>query len=189
MTEEVDRILTATVRVIERMAPEQPRVSDIVAEAGLSNKAFYRYFAGKDELIMAVMERGVGIIVSYLERQMGDETDPALKITRWIEGTMAQATEPWLVSMSQAAARQLSATANRQVGDRDILAPLRVLLSEPVAALGGAAPEQAADAVFLCTTGTLRRNVGAGTRSSDADIAHLVTFCLRGLAAGREATG
>ena len=51
---------------MERAAPEPPRVSDIVAEAGSSNKAFYRYFAGKDDLILAVMERGVAIVVSYL---------------------------------------------------------------------------------------------------------------------------
>jgi len=60
-TEEVERILAAAVRVMERVAPEPPRVSDIVAEAGSSNKAFYRYFAGKDDLILAVMERGVAI--------------------------------------------------------------------------------------------------------------------------------
>ncbi|MBS2079816.1 helix-turn-helix domain-containing protein, partial [Mycobacterium tuberculosis] len=64
-TEEVERILAAAVRVMERVAPEPPRVSDIVAEAGSSNKAFYRYFAGKDDLILAVMERGVAIVVSY----------------------------------------------------------------------------------------------------------------------------
>ncbi|GAB4932225.1 hypothetical protein MAHJHV35_47990 [Mycobacterium avium subsp. hominissuis] len=52
------------------------RVSDIVAEAGSSNKAFYRYFAVKDELILAVMERGVAIVVSYLEHQMAKEATP-----------------------------------------------------------------------------------------------------------------
>ena len=76
-TEEVERILAAAVRVMERVAPEPPRVSDIVAEAGSSNKAFYRYFAGKDDVILAVMERGVGIVVSYLQHQMAKERTPA----------------------------------------------------------------------------------------------------------------
>src|SRR5262249_27800282 len=66
-TEEVERILAATVRLMEEAAPQAPRVSDIVAEAGSSNKAFYRYFAGKDELFLAVMERGVAIVVSYMK--------------------------------------------------------------------------------------------------------------------------
>jgi AcrR family transcriptional regulator len=70
----VERILAAAVRVMERVAPDEPRVSDIVTEAGSPNKAFYRYFAGKDELILAVMEREVAIVVSYLQHQMAKES-------------------------------------------------------------------------------------------------------------------
>ncbi|MCW2686420.1 MAG: hypothetical protein JWR37_1310, partial [Mycobacterium sp.] len=89
-TEEVERILDAAVRVMESAAPEPPRVSDIVAEAGSSNKAFYRYFASKDDVILAVMERGVAIVVSYLNHQMAKQTEPAAKVAQWIEGAMAQ---------------------------------------------------------------------------------------------------
>lgn len=85
-TEEVERILAATVRVMQRVSPDAPRVSDIVSVAGVSNKAFYRYFAGKDDLMLAVMERGVALVVSYLQHQMGKETTPVGKITRWIKG-------------------------------------------------------------------------------------------------------
>src|SRR5712671_3341840 len=87
-TEEVERILAAAVRVMERVAPEPPRVSDIVTEAGSSNKAFYRYFAGKDDVILAVMERGVAIVVSYLQHQMTKERTPAGQVRRWIEGAL-----------------------------------------------------------------------------------------------------
>lgn len=65
-TAEVERILAAAVTVLQRSAPDPPRVCDIVVEAGSSNKAFYRYFAGKDDVILAVMERGVALVVSYL---------------------------------------------------------------------------------------------------------------------------
>ncbi|BCO33798.1 TetR/AcrR family transcriptional regulator [Mycobacterium heckeshornense] len=177
-TEEVERILAAAVRVMERVAPEPPRVSDIVAEAGSSNKAFYRYFAGKDDLILAVMERGVAIVVSYLQHQMAKESRPEGKIARWIEGTLAQVADPHLISMSRAAAGQLPASANV---DEEILRPLRDLLTEPVAALGGDDPKRDADAVFLCTAATLRRYVGSTDRPGPDDIEHLVRFCLRGL--------
>ena len=176
-TEEVERILAAAVRVMERVAPEPPRVSDIVAEAGSSNKAFYRYFAGKDDLILAVMERGVGIVVSYLQHQMAKEARPEDKIARWIEGTLAQVADPHLISMSRAAAGQMSASANVD----EMMQPLRDLLTEPVAALGGADPERDADAVFLCTAAAMRRYVGSADRPSRDDIQHLVRFCLRGL--------
>jgi hypothetical protein len=37
------------------------------------------------ERILAVMERGAGIVVSYLHHQMAKEARPEDKIARWIE--------------------------------------------------------------------------------------------------------
>src|ERR1700753_2416388 len=111
-TEEVERILAAAVRVMDRVAPEPPRVSDIVTEAGSSNKAFYRYFAGKDDVILAVMERGVAMVDSYMEHQMTKESTPEGQVRRWIEGALAQVADPHLTSMSRAAAGQVSATTD-----------------------------------------------------------------------------
>ncbi|MCV7402828.1 TetR/AcrR family transcriptional regulator [Mycobacterium fragae] len=179
-TEEVERILAAAVRVMERVAPEPPRVSDIVAEAGSSNKAFYRYFACKDDVILAVMERGVAIVVSYLQHQMAKEPTPAGKVKRWIEGALAQVADPHLISMSRAAAGQLSATANV---DAEIMQPMRELLTEPVAALGSADVRRDADVVFQCTAAAMRRYLDSTARPGPEDIDHLVRFCLRGLGA------
>ncbi len=183
-TEEVERILAAAVRVMERVAPEPPRVSDIVAEAGSSNKAFYRYFAGKDDLILAVMERGVAIVVSYLQHQMAKESRPQDKVARWIEGTLAQVADPHLISMSRAAAGQLAASTNWRTADQDIMRPLRDLLIEPIGALGSRDVERDVDAVFSCTATIMRRHVGSTDRPDPADIGHVVQFCLRGLGVG-----
>ena len=180
-TEEVERILAAAVRVMERVAPEPPRVSDIVAEAGSSNKAFYRYFAGKDDLILAVMERGVGIVVSYLEHQMAKETDPRRQVARWIEGTLAQVADPHLISMSRAAAGQMSSWL---VTDQEMMRPLRQLLVKPVAALGSSDVDRDVEAVYGGTVAMMRRYVGSSDRPGSADIEHLVRFCLRGLGVG-----
>jgi AcrR family transcriptional regulator len=185
-TEEVERILAAAVRVMERVAPEPPRVSDIVAEAGSSNKAFYRYFAGKDDLILAVMERGVAIVVSYLQHQMAKESRPEDKIARWIEGTLAQVADPHLISMTRAAAGQMSAAAK---ADEEIMRPLQDLLTEPVAALGSTDVGRDADAVFMATAATMRRYVGSTDRPGPDDIEHLVQFCLRGLGVKRRRAG
>jgi AcrR family transcriptional regulator len=180
-TEEVERILAAAVRVMERVAPEPPRVSDIVAEAGSSNKAFYRYFAGKDDLILAVMERGVAIVVSYLQHQMAKESRPEDRVARWIEGTLAQVADPHLISMSRAAAGQLTAATNWPAADQQMMRPLRDLLVEPIAALGSDDVDRDVEAVFSCTAATMRRYVGSAAGPGPGDIAHLVRFCLRGL--------
>ena len=182
-TEEVERILAAAVRVMERVAPEPPRVSDIVVEARSSNKAFYRYFAGKDDLILAVMERGVAIVVSYLEHQMAKESNAHDKIARWIEGTLAQVAQPELILKSRAAAGQMSAGANWRAADQEMMHPLRDLLIEPIAMLGSADVERDVDAVFCCTAATLRRYMGSAERPGPEVIAHVVRFCLNGLEA------
>ncbi|WP_156298471.1 TetR/AcrR family transcriptional regulator [Mycobacterium paragordonae] len=176
--EEVERILAAAVRVMERVAPEPPRVSDIVTEAGSSNKAFYRYFAGKDELILAVMERGIAIVLSYLQHQMAKENRPEDRVARWIEGTLAQVADRHLISMSRAVAGQLS---NWLAADREMMRPLRDLLTAPVTALGSTDIERDVEAVYGGTVAMMRRYVGSADRPGPEDIEHLVKFCLLGL--------
>ncbi|MFE4963833.1 TetR/AcrR family transcriptional regulator [Streptomyces sp. NPDC056660] len=183
--EEVERILAAAVTVLERAAPAEPRVSDIVLEAGTSNKAFYRYFRGKDDLILAVMERGVGITCSYLEHQMAKEETPAGKMTRWIQGSLAQVSDARLARLSRAVAAQLIATADVRVADADLTRPLRDLLVAPVTELGSTDPERDSDAVFAAVFGTMRRHQALGTRPGRDDTAHLVDFCLGACVRGR----
>lgn len=177
-TEEVERILAAAVRVMARVSPQAPRVSDIVAEAGSSNKAFYRYFAGKDDLILAVLERGIALNVSYLEHQMAKESEPSRKIARWVEGCLAQVSDPHLISMSRAVGEQVAAASTT---DDDIMRPMRDLLLEPISALPGTDPERDTDAVFRFTSGMMRHFVDAGVQPGSDDVNHLVRFCLRGL--------
>lgn len=183
-TAEVERILAAAVRVIERVAPEPPRVSDIVAEARSSNKAFYRYFAGKDDLILAVLERGVAIVVSYLQHQMAKESGARQQVARWIEGTLAQVADPELISKSRATALQMSTGNSWRAADQEMLRPLRNLLVDPITTLGSYDVDRDVEAVFCCTTAEMRRYMGSGERPGPDDIAHVVRFCLRGLGVG-----
>ena len=105
-------------------------------------------------------------------------------MARWIEGTLAQVADPHLISMSRAAAGQMSANANWRAADQEMMRPLRDLLMEPVAALGRNDVDRDVNAVFSCTAAMMRRYVGSTVRPDAADIAHLVQFCLRGLGVG-----
>ena len=126
-----------------------------------------------------MLERGVDLVVSYLDHQMAKEIRPEDQIARWISGALAQVADPHLISLSRAVAGQLPVTGAD--AHDDIMAPMRALLIEPVTALGGDDPDRDADAVFQLTTATMRRYVGATTRPDSDDIAHLVRFCLSGL--------
>jgi AcrR family transcriptional regulator len=186
---EIEQILAAAVRVMGRSAPEPPKVSEIIVEAGSCNKAFYRYFGGKDDLLLAVMRRGIAIVAALLDEQMSREADPTVKVARWVEGLLAQVTDPHLFSMCAATVAQMSASAHRKASDDEVMQPLRALLSAPIEQMGRADPDRDADAVFHATMGTLRRYVGSGRRPPPADVDHLVRFCLSGIgvAAGVEA--
>jgi AcrR family transcriptional regulator len=182
-SEEVEQILAAAVRVMARSVPEPPKVSEIIVEAGSSNKAFYRYFGGKDDLLLAVMQRGIAIVAAYLEEQLNSTVDPAVKVARWVEGLLAQVTDPHMFSMCAATVAQMSASTHRRASDDEVMAPLRVLLTAPIEQLGRPDPDRDADAVFHCTMGTLRRYVGSDRRPPLADVEHLVRFCLCGIGA------
>jgi AcrR family transcriptional regulator len=171
--EEVEKILTAALGVIEQAAPGPPRVSDIVAAAGTSNAAFYRYFAGKDELLLAVMERGVALLTSYLERQMAGRPEPAAQVAAWVEGALAQVGEPRRTARSRAVLSQFAAAPDVQ-----ITAPMRDLLVHPLTELGSADPQRDADAVFTTVAGAIRQHASAATQPDPAAVGHLVAFCL-----------
>ena len=179
---DVEAILDATLRVSERVAPAAPRVADIVAEAGSSNQAFYRYFGGKEELMRAVYLRGLTRLHGYLEHQMAKAAgEPGAQVEAWVRGVLTQAAD-------RTAARQ-SAAIVRQMGDRagedaEHLEQLRALLRDAVARTGSRHVNLDTDAVFDLTFGALRRHVDQGTTPSRAECAHLVRFCRLALGPG-----
>lgn len=175
-TQEVERILEAALVVMERVAPAPPRVSDIVEEAGTSNAAFYRYFSGKDDLILAVMERGIHLVASYLEHEMAKEPTPLAAVARWIEGALAQVSDPRLTRMSRAVLTHF--TAHK---DDEVAQPLRALLFEQIVAAGCTNPEHATEAVSATVLGTLRRHVAATTQPTPEEVGYLVAFCLKAI--------
>jgi AcrR family transcriptional regulator len=179
-TREVEGLLDAALRVAERMAPASPRVADIVTEAGTSNQAFYRYFAGKDDLMRAVFQRGIARLYSYLEHQIAKETDPAHQIGAWIRGILTQATNRQAARQSAAVNLQLS--QHRGADDLAVPASLRLLLIDAVTALGSADPQRDSDAIGEVVFGTIRRHIAQSTAPTEADCAHLVVFCLAGVA-------
>ena len=63
-------------------------VSEIVRAAGLSNQAFYRHFRSKDELLVAVLDKGIRLLGSYLRHRMETAATPEQKIRRWLAGML-----------------------------------------------------------------------------------------------------
>jgi AcrR family transcriptional regulator len=181
-TDEVRRLLDAAFTVMRRTGNVSPRVSEIVREASLSNQAFYRHFASKDELLVAVLEDGLQQLVDYLAHVMAKADRPIDKVRRWVEGILAQArdaqaassTRPFVVN-SLRLRDQFREEVQRS--DELLKAPLRAAL----AGVPGADPDRDTEAVYQLAMGRMHAYLLQGERPSRRDVTHLVEFAVRGV--------
>ena len=182
---EVRRLLDAGREVMRRCGTaSRPRVADIVAEAGLSNDAFYRHFASKDVLVAAILEDGTERLRSYLGHQMAKERTPEAQVRRWVTGVMSQAADEQIAAATLAVLWNAGGLLQGSTTARpSASAPLADLLVSPFAELGSADPELDAALVGHAAVGRLSDHLWEGTRPSRAETEHLVAFCTAG--AGR----
>jgi AcrR family transcriptional regulator len=89
---EVRAIMRSAYRLIGRNEPTS--VQDILAEAGLSTRAFYRHFASKDDLIVAMYRADSQRVASELAEAITSAPTPARAVEAWIDHWLAIAYDP-----------------------------------------------------------------------------------------------
>jgi AcrR family transcriptional regulator len=175
---EIRTLLDAALTVMRREETIDPRVSDIVRTAGLSNQAFYRHFRGKDELLVALLDDGRQRLVATIERRMTRAKDPAEKVRAWIEVVLAQARDP----EAAAATRPFSVNGDRlavefpeeTLRSRDrLLEPLRAVVDNDDAL-----------AIYHLTMGTVHDALVHRHTPTRAEVDRVVAFSLRGCGLG-----
>ena len=180
---EVRRLLDAAYTVMARTGDIEPRVGDIVKAAGLSNQAFYRHFAGKDALLVAVLDEGQRRLVATLERRMQRVEPGAPRVRAWIEGVLEQArnpdaahnTRPFAINGVRLSDRFPAETA---ASFERLLAPLRAAIVD-----AGGDPARDTAAVRELAMGTMHRFLVERRTPSHDDVEHVVHFALAGLSA------
>ena len=176
--DEVRRLLDAALAVIGRGGTTQrPRVADIVAEAGLSNDAFYRHFRSKDALVSALLDDGAERLGSYLEHQMAKEDTAERQVRRWVEGVLAQA-DAGIAATTLAVLWNGGAADGQASGRHFASEPLAALLHEPFAALGRDDPELDASLVAHAVLGKLSDHLWAGTQPSADELDRITAFAV-----------
>ncbi len=178
--DEVQRLLDAGLELMVELDDERaPRVAEIIERAGLSNQAFYRHFAGKDELIAVVVEAGVHRLESYLRHQLDKVDDPERKVRAWIAGVAVQAQRRTVARQTRAAMRNLRQlpfemrqTVSSPATDQ--------MLADALRHAGSTDPERDAAAISLVAFGRLEQFLWRSP-PSDEDVEHLIEFCLAGI--------
>jgi AcrR family transcriptional regulator len=193
---EMQRIVDATYRVIERTGAVDPSLRDILRETGLSTQAFYRYFQSKDELLLLLLDDGRRRLLGYLEHQMQKEATPEGAVAAWIRGVLAQAADPAAASRT----RPFLANQDRlaEAFPEEQKASVELLIGQLSGALmalgvpGGGRRRRRiddrrdAEAVYDMVFGLLHRHLVEGTAPAAADVDHLVKFTLRAVNVVRE---
>ena len=174
---EVRALLDAARTVIATTG--KARVADIVAEAGLSNDAFYRHFPSKDALVAALAEEATERIATALARRMATEPTPKAQVGCWLDGILARATgASAMQSLSVLNASSNFNTAIPTGAHEATRLPFARLLHEPFTALGSADPVLDAELVTHAVTNRVAGHLWAGTSPSQGERAHLLSFCL-----------
>ncbi len=175
---EIRTLLDAALTVMRAGETIDPRVSDIVRTAGLSNQAFYRHFRGKDELLVALLDDGRQRLLATIERRMARATAPEDQVRAWIEAVLAQARDP----EAAAATRPFAINGDRLAMEfPDETRRSRDRLIEPLRTVVG---EAAAIAVYHLAMGTVHEALMARTQPTKAEVEHVVEFSLRGCGLG-----
>ncbi len=189
--DEVERLVSAAFRVIERTGHLEPKVSDILREAGLSNQAFYRHFRGKHELLVTVLDEGIRGLADYLEQRMAELDDPVDAARAWIQGMAAQALDedgarasrPFALARGRLAE---SFPAEIAGSERRVAAPLREALARGVAngRMPDVDPETESEALYHLMMGWVEARLVEGRRPTPSEVARLEAFALAGLQRG-----
>ena len=187
--EEVNRLVEAALVLIQRSGEVEPRVSEIVSQAGLHNQAFYRHFRSKRELLVAVLDRGIALLANYLRHRMAGATTAEGELREWIRGMLeqainpraARATRPFTVARSRLAESYPDEVARSEQQLTELLHPAIVRARE-TGELPSADPELSSEALYLLTMGWLESRLRDGAPASRADAAWLEEFAIAGLA-------
>ncbi len=148
-------------------------------EAGLSNQAFYRHFAGKDDLVAAIIDAGARRLVGYAGHRMDMFDDPLDQVRAWVQAVLSQGTDPKVAEPTRALTWSRNAlAADHETSARQAESLVWALLEQPLAALGRPHPRQDAYLIGRLVFGVLTEVLWSDEPTSNAELEFVTAFCL-----------
>jgi AcrR family transcriptional regulator len=87
--DEIRLLFEAAFVVIQRNGYADATVADILAEAGLSTRSFYRHFESKDQLLCALYRHEAEQVAERLTARVSKAASPLAALDSWIEEIMS----------------------------------------------------------------------------------------------------
>jgi AcrR family transcriptional regulator len=182
---EIERIVEAAYRVIERTGSVEPTMREILREARLSTPAFYRHFRSKDELFVVLLDDGRRRLAATIDRRMAREATGMGKVRSWIGAVLAQAgdsvvaarTRPFVANIDRLAARYPD---EQRASERLLIDQLAQVLATSDD-LESADPLGDATAIYHLAVGELGTHLRNHTTPRGRDVDRVVDFALRAI--------
>lgn len=86
---ERELIYEAAYRVLRDQRDTGLTIADVLREAGVSTRSFYRHFTSKDELLCAMYLRDAGRAAARIAGSLADATSPVDAVSRWVDAIFA----------------------------------------------------------------------------------------------------
>lgn len=110
---EADEILAAAREVLAERGYEGLRVEDVLREAGLSTRAFYRHFSGKAALFLVLFEQESKRADERLKARMDQASGPVEAVREWVAAVLGVVYEPRLAKRARLFAGEQGSLARR----------------------------------------------------------------------------
>jgi len=135
--DELRILLDAALAVMERNGYVDAAVADILREADLSTRSFYRHFESKDQLLCALYRREAEAAVARLRAKVDAAPDPRAALDAWIDEILSfghHRTKAARVAVlgSPGAMRAEGYAEETRRAARLLMAPLQTLLADGV---------------------------------------------------------
>lgn len=178
---DVDRLIRAGRDLLSRGAPA--RVADIVAAAGLSNDAFYRYFRSKSDFVDAVVEEGSQRLLNYLRRKIDAAATPDDALQAAVSAVLSQAVDPEIGAATRNVVSTGGGRSHAPKVREDLEIALAQVLAGPIAELGSTDPDRDSTTTSILLLASMEHLLWKDNTTFDADkeVAHIVGYVRRGL--------
>jgi AcrR family transcriptional regulator len=187
---EARSLIEAALAVLRRHGAAGLTVAEVLAEAGLSTRAFYRHFASKDELLLALFDADTEVVRGRVDAAIASARDPEDALVAWIDQQLALAYAPrrsrrTQVLFAEGRRLQLEFPAEFERIFAAVLAPLVRLLDAGRAsgAFPSTDPARDARAIHAVTWDLVEARLAGDTTDLASARAQVLRFCLPALGA------
>jgi AcrR family transcriptional regulator len=186
---EVELLVRSALHVMRRKGHAAATVADVLAEAELSTRAFYRHFHSKDELFLAVFERDSVESSRRMQKRLAPLPGARARLLGWIEEVLSLAYDRSRARRTRTLAGEASSLRSAYPSEfvaihRAVYEPLINILEQGRSdgTFPAVHPEDDARSIHAVTWTLTEAHLGGdGPPDLESARAHVLRFCLPAL--------